>query len=56
MSDTRFKAGDPHTVACSRKGKAASPLGQQPIPLNRNAKRTLRLEAIKRAARKHTNG
>lgn len=53
MSDaTRFRPGEARTIACAKKGRAASPLGRKPIPLNRNAKRTLRLAIIKQIARK----
>lgn len=42
--------GSPKAKAAGKKGRMASPWGR--VPFNRNAKRTLRLEAIKRAARK----
>lgn len=47
---TTFRPGDPRVVAIARKGRAASPWGH--IPYNKNAQRTLRLKAIKRAAQK----
>jgi hypothetical protein len=49
---TTFRQGDPRTVACATKGgkvsRHASPWGR--VPFNSNARRTMRLEAIKRAA------
>lgn len=45
-----FRTGDPRAQEAGRKGRQVSPWGQ--IPLNRNAIRTLRLEAIKRAAKR----
>lgn len=49
-----FLPGDPRAIAAGKKGgrigRQRSPWGK--VPYNRNAIRTLRLEAIKRAARK----
>lgn len=49
-----FLPGDPRAIAAGKKGgrigRQRSPWGK--VPYNRNAMRTLRLEAIKRAARK----
>lgn len=46
---TRFVKGEPRASLAGRKGRLASPWGS--VPFNQNAKRTLRLEAIKRAAK-----
>ena len=53
-SSATFVPGDPRAVVAGRKGGKASrkvsPWGR--VPYNHNAIRTLRLEAIKRVARK----